>query len=143
LGQSRTLLNKGFFRTANFCLRLYGGYRFRTTTEAHVEGGHSKVDYVGSVGGEPVVFIEVNSPSVMKVVGDFLPPRAFKLKWLRDQPLVLKIFQKVKTPVLRCNTDFDNSCKYIGCFISGPEEDGMALPYVPQLLDRLPSHQRW
>ncbi|KAH9050748.1 hypothetical protein EDB84DRAFT_1258875 [Lactarius hengduanensis] len=93
--ETRTLLDKGFFRTAGFCLGAYGGYCFHTMKEASAQGGdRSKVDYVGLVDDEPVILVEAKSPSIMKAVGDLLPPHGFKLKWLQNQPPVPKIFQK-------------------------------------------------
>src|SRR6266702_3283296 len=136
------LLDKGFLLAAALCLRIYGRYRFHTTEE-HVEPGtSSEVDYLGLVGDKRVVLLEAKSPSVMKMVGDSLPTDAFTLEWARNQSLVPKVLLKVSTRVPRCNTNSDDSCTCIGRFVSGSEGDGMAVPYVPQLLDRLSSHQR-
>ncbi|KAH9180574.1 hypothetical protein EDB89DRAFT_2110658 [Lactarius sanguifluus] len=93
--ETRTLLDKGFFQTAGFCLGTYGGYCFHTMKEASAQGGdRSKVDYVRLVDDEPAILVEAKSPSVMKAVGDLLPPHGFKLKWLQNQPPVPKILQK-------------------------------------------------
>lgn len=141
MGQSRKLLDRGFFPAAEACLGGCG-HRFRTKNEKQVEKGGSKVDYVGLVGDKPVVLIEAKSPTVMKRMADSLPEGVLRLKWGREQLLVPKVLQKVSTRVLGCNTDFDDSCNFIGRFISRSEKDGMAFSHVPQLLDRLSSHQR-
>ena len=136
------MLDKGFFLAVNACLNTYGEYFFRTAKEDYVEGGRSKVDYVGLVDDERKVLAEAKSPSVMKMVCDLLPARGIELKWVRHQSLVPKVLEKVSTQVLSCNTNFEETCNCIGRFISGSEKDGMAVPYVPQLLDRLSSRQR-
>ena len=121
---------------------MYGEYDFKTTTEDHVEAGKSRVDYVGLVGDEPEILSEAKSPSVMKKIGNLLPMRGIKLKWVRNQSLIPKILHKVSTRVLSCNTNFEETGNRIGRFVSGSEKVGMAFPYVPQLLDRLPPCRR-
>jgi len=49
---SRSLLDKGFFLAVRKCLAVYGAHRFKTSKEASVEGGRSKVDYVALVDDE-------------------------------------------------------------------------------------------
>jgi len=132
------LLDKRFFSAANACLNTYGEYIFRTAKEDG-KGGNSKVDYVGLVDDERSVLAEAKSPSVMKIVGGMLPARGIELKWVRNQSLVPNILQEVSTRVLSCNTKFKETCNCIDRFISGSEKDGMAVPCVPQLLDRLSS----
>ncbi|KIL63596.1 hypothetical protein M378DRAFT_12032 [Amanita muscaria Koide BX008] len=70
--QSRTLLDTGFFKATRKCLGEFG------------EGGTSKVDYVALVNDEPKALCEAKSPSVMKKVGELLPPRGIELKWVLD-----------------------------------------------------------
>ncbi|KAI9446260.1 hypothetical protein H4582DRAFT_543296 [Lactarius indigo] len=84
-----------------------------------------RVDYTASVGDVPLVLIEAKSPSVVIMVGNSLPPRGIKFKRASNLPLAEKV-------LLKC----------IGRFISGSEEDGMDVPHVPQLLDRLSSRHK-
>jgi hypothetical protein len=95
LGQSRKLLNKGFFVAVGKCLWVFDQSEFGTDEE-HVVGG-SKVDYVGLVDNEPKTLCEAKSPSVMKKISSSLPPRGIELKWVRGQSLVPKILTKVST----------------------------------------------
>ena len=97
--QCRRLLDKGFFSAASVYLHLCGEPHFTIINiEYHAEEGCDNVDNVGSVYGEDIIHVEVKSHSVMKRVGDSLPARGFKLKWHRNQPLVVpKILQKVST----------------------------------------------
>lgn len=97
-GQSRTLLDKGVFQAARKCLWEYDQYLFKTIKEDVAVGGSSKVDYVAQVDGKGIALCEANSPSVMKKVGEWLPPHGIKLTWVRSQPLVPKIFAKVSMP---------------------------------------------
>ncbi|KAH9063415.1 hypothetical protein EDB87DRAFT_1558209, partial [Lactarius vividus] len=79
--ETRTLLDKGFFRTAGFCLGAYGGYHFHTMKTASAQGGdRSKVDYVGLLDREPAILVEAKSPSVMKAAALYLGQR--KMEWL-------------------------------------------------------------
>ncbi|KAH9017317.1 hypothetical protein EDB85DRAFT_2294896 [Lactarius pseudohatsudake] len=117
--ESRAILNNGIFPATTFCLGAYGGYRFTRILE-HVEQGLSKVDYLGMVDDKRVVLVEAESPSVMKAVGSSLPEDTVELDW---------------TPWWR--SSIESSLQ--GRFVSGSEKDGMAIPYVPQQLDRLPS----
>jgi hypothetical protein len=50
------------------------------------------------VDGQDETFVEAKSPSVMKKVGELLPPRGIELTWARGQSLVRKILAKVSTP---------------------------------------------
>jgi hypothetical protein len=95
LGQSRKLLDKGFFVAVRKCLWEYDGLVFGTDEEHLVRG--SKVDYVGQVDSQAKVLCEAKPPSVMKKVGSMLPPRGIELKWVRGQSLVPKILAKVST----------------------------------------------
>lgn len=142
LGQSRTLLDKGLFTATQVCLDMFGEYVFRTAKEEHVEGGTSKVDYVGMVDDERKVLTEAKSPSVMKALGDSLPAHGIKLEWVTRQSLESKILHKVSIRILSYNPNFEETCNCIGRFVSGSEKDGMAVPYMPQLLDCLSSRQR-
>ncbi|KAH9014668.1 hypothetical protein EDB85DRAFT_2213586 [Lactarius pseudohatsudake] len=109
--ESRGILNNGIFPATTFCLGAYGGYRFTRILE-HVEQGlSSKVDYLGMVDDKRVVLVEAESPSVMKAVGSSLPEDTVELDRTPGGDLVSKVLLK----------------------------DGMAIPYVPQQLDRLPS----
>ncbi|KAH9023569.1 hypothetical protein EDB83DRAFT_2527303 [Lactarius deliciosus] len=113
--ESRAILNNGIFPATIFCLGAYGGYRLTKIVE-HVEQGlSSRVDYLGMVDDKRVVLVEAKSPSVMKAVGCSLPEDTVELDWTPGGDLVSKVLLK---------------------------EDGMAIPYEPQQLDRLPSRQR-
>jgi len=74
LGQSRKLLDKGFFAAIGKCLWVFDRSEFRTVEEQVVGG--SKVDYVGLVDGEPKALCETKSPSAVKKVSISLPPGA-------------------------------------------------------------------
>ncbi|KAM6493292.1 hypothetical protein JOM56_011426 [Amanita muscaria] len=91
---SRTLLDTGFFEATRRCLKQCGPYRFKTKLEQSVEGSSSRVDYVVLVNKEPKALCEATSPSVMKQVGELLPPRGIELTWVGGQSLVAKIFSK-------------------------------------------------
>jgi len=95
LGQSRKLLDKGFFAAVGKCLWVFDRSEFGTVEE-HVVGD-SKVDYVGLVDDEPKVLCEAKSPSVVKKVSISLPPCGIELKWVRRQTLVPKIHTKMST----------------------------------------------
>ena len=100
------MLDKGFFVAARKCLWEYDLSIFETTKENVVEGATSKVDYVVLVDNKPKGLCEVKSPSVMKKVGNSLPPHGIELKWVRGQPLVPKILAKVSTLFLLVTTPF-------------------------------------
>ena len=135
------MLDKGFFVAAGTCLWEYGQYDFQDTKEDLVEGASSKVDYVALVDGESKVLCEVKSPSVMKKVGELLPAQGFELKWVRGQPLVPKILAKVITLFsIGRNINFNKIC--VVRIVSGSETDGMAISFLPQLLDCMPSCER-
>jgi hypothetical protein len=95
LVQSRSLLDKGFLEAARRCLWEYDQSHFETAKEQSVEGGSSKVDYDVLVNDELKALLEAKSPSVMKKVGELLPPRGIELKWVCRQSLVPKILSKV------------------------------------------------
>jgi hypothetical protein len=98
MAQSRSLLNVGFLEATRRCLGECGPYDcFDTALEQSVKGGSSKVDYEALVNDESKALLEVKSPSVMKKVGELLPPRGIELKWVCDQSLVPKILSKVST----------------------------------------------
>lgn len=92
--QSRSLLDTGFLEATRRCLGECGPYRFKTAKEQSVEGGSSKVDYEALVNGESKALLEGKSPSVMKKVGELLPPHGIELKWVCPQSLVPKILSK-------------------------------------------------
>ena len=89
------LLDKGFFEATRKCLEECGPYDFNIVTEQSAEGGSSKIDFVALVNGESKGLVEAKSPSVMKKVGELLPPHGIELKWDRGQSLVPKILLKV------------------------------------------------
>jgi hypothetical protein len=115
-----------------------GGYRFNTTLEDSVEEGSFRVDYVVLVNDEPRLLCEVKSPSVMKMAGELLPPHGIELKWDYGQSLVPKILAEASAlfPV-GYNIGFKKIC--VGRTVYGSETDGMAVSYLPQLLDCVPS----
>jgi hypothetical protein len=90
------LLNKGVYEAARKCLAEYGGYRFTTDEENSIRGGSSRVDYVAMVDGGSRALCEAKSPSVMKKVGELLPPRGIELEWIHSQSLVRRILGKVR-----------------------------------------------
>jgi hypothetical protein len=106
LGQSRSLLDKGFFVAARKCLWEYDRSIFETTKENMVKGATSKVDYVVLVDNEPKGLCEAKPPSVMEKVGNSLPPRGIELKWVPGQPLVPKILAKVRRYSCRLQHQF-------------------------------------
>ena len=132
------MLDKGFFEATRRCLAECGRYRFKTAKEQSVEGGRSKVDYAALVNDESKALLEAKSPSVMKKFSELLPPRGIKLKWVYGQSLVPKILSNASVvyPV-RYNTCFKVICS--GRIVSGLETDGMAVSFLPQLLDRVPA----
>ena len=138
MAQSRSLLDKGFFEATRRCLGEYGPYRFKTAKEQSVEGGSSKVDYNVLVNDESKALLEAKSPSVMKKVGAELPGRGIELKWVCRQSLVPKILSKVSAlfPV-RYNICSKATCA--GRIVPGLETVGMAVFFLPQLLDRVPA----
>ena len=95
------MLDKRFFSAASVYLHLCGEPHFTIISiEYHTEEGCDNVDNVdnvGSVYGKDIILVEVKLHLVVKMVGDSLPAREFKLKWLRNQPLVPKLLQKVST----------------------------------------------
>jgi len=102
------------------------------------EGGSSKVDYAALVDGGFKALCEAISPSIMMAVDRVLPLHGIELKWVQGQTLVPKILTKVSTlfPV-GYRVGFNDIC--VGGFVSGSEKDGMAVSYLPQLLDCVPS----
>ena len=89
------MLDHGFFEATRRCLGECGPYSFDTDKEQSVEGGSSKVDYDAQVNDESMALVEAKSPSVMKKVGELLPPRGIELKWVCGQSLVPKILSNV------------------------------------------------
>ena len=128
----------GFFQATRRCLGECGPYHFQTAKEHSVEGGSSQVDYNALVNDESMVLVEARSPSVMKKVGELLPPHGIELKWVCGQSLVPKILSKVSAlfPV-RHNIHFTAICA--GRIVLGLEKNGMAVFFLPQLLDRVPA----
>ena len=66
LAQSRSLLDKGFFKVTLRCIGGYGPYRFKTAKDQSVKGGISKVDYDALVNNESKILLGVKSPSALK-----------------------------------------------------------------------------
>jgi len=89
------LLENRTFAAVENCLWVYGRYVFDALEENVVNGSRSKIDYVALVDGEPKALCEAKSPSVMKKVGESLPPHGIELKWVIGQSLVPKILTKV------------------------------------------------
>ena len=138
LAQSRWLLNNGLFEATRRCLGECGPYRVKTAKEQSVDGVSSKVDYDVLVNDESKVLLEAKSPSVMKKVGELLPPRGIELKWDCGQSLVPKILSKTSAMFLiRHNICFTVICA--GRIVPGLETNGMAVSFLPQLLDRVPA----
>jgi hypothetical protein len=130
LPQSRTLLATGVYKATRGCLFVYGRHRLNIDLESPVEGGGSEVDYVLLVDNDKLSLCEAKSPSVMHAVGQGLPERGIKLKWVRDQSLIPKIFAKVSMPFpISYNTDFKMIC--IGRLVFRSESHGMAVSYLP------------
>lgn len=71
----------------------------------------------------------------MKKAGELLPPCGIELKWVCGQSLVPKILSKVSAlfPVRY------NICFTAGRIVPGLETNGMAVSFLPQLLDRVPA----
>jgi hypothetical protein len=108
-----------------------GGYEFATTKE-------DSVDYVVLVDDEPRALCEAKSPSVMKKTGDLLPPHGIELTWIRGQPLVPKLLAKVSMPIpVGYNIGFKETCA--DRIVSGSETNEVAVSYLLQLLDCVPS----
>ena len=131
-------MEKGAFAAIEKCLWVYGQHAFDTLEENLAEQASSKVDYVAVVDNEPKAFCEAKSPSVMKKVSVLLPPRGIELIWVCGKSLVPKILAEVSVlfPV-GYNIGFKGTC--VGHVASGSEIDGMAVSYLPQLLDCVPS----
>jgi hypothetical protein len=112
----------------------YDGYQFATTRENSVENSTSKVDYVALVDDEAQALCEANLPLVMKKAGDLLLPHSIGLIWICGQILMPKILTKVSMPIpVSYNISFKETC--VGSIVSGSEMNGMAVSYLPQLLD--------
>ena len=91
---ARRLLDSGVLRALGSCMWLCGRYRLRLNIEQVAGRGTSKVDYVVNVDGKDEALVEAKSPSVMKKVGELLPPRGIELTWARRQSLVPTILAK-------------------------------------------------
>jgi hypothetical protein len=106
------VLNKGVYEAARKCLAEYGEYALHTHEENSVQGGISKVDDVVMVDDTGRVLCERKSPSVMKKVGERLPPRGIKLQWAQvpTQSLVGKILCKVSALFF---VNYDTGYKYM------------------------------
>lgn len=124
-------MDDGVLKAAAYCSQEISAEEAYFEPEHAVTRGHSKVDYLGSLGEKPVVLVEAKSPTVMMRMGELLPTHGISLKWVTEEPLVPRVFQKVGTRVFKCNTNFDDSRNCIGRSLSGPEENGVALPHVP------------
>ena len=93
LWKSCKLLHKGVLEALADCLWEYGGYDFLA---GEVPVGRSEFDYIViQVNGEDSALVEPKSPSVMKEVGELLPPRGIELAWDHGQSLVPKILSKL------------------------------------------------
>jgi hypothetical protein len=132
------LLEKGVYRAARECLSIYNGHQLKIARECLAEGASSTVDYVVLVDNDAKALCEATSPSVMKTLGESLPPRGIELKWVRGQSVVPEILSEVCMPFA---IGYDAGLKdtHTGRFISRAEKDGVAVPYMPQLLDSVPS----
>jgi hypothetical protein len=121
---------------------VYGTHRFKTSKEASVEGGRSKVDYVALVDNEDKLLCEARSPSVMKKFGELLPERGFELEWIPSSSVVRRILGKASTLCifLKLQCGFNRIC--VVRIVSGSETDGMAVSFLPQLLGCVPSRER-
>jgi hypothetical protein len=131
------LLDKGFFQAAREVLWAYDRERFKTVVEHVAEKGSSKVDYFALVNDNPVVLCEAKSPQVMTNVCKHLPQRGIELKWVQGEALVPKILANVSTliPLITALVLRRNA----GRIVSGSEKDGMAVSYLFQRLDCMPS----
>jgi hypothetical protein len=98
-GQTRTLLDTGFFITVRKTLRAYDGQQFGTYKEAKVEGYASKVDYVALVNKQERLLLEVKSPTVMMKLDELLPENGFELEWEKSKFLVRKVLGNVSTRI--------------------------------------------
>ena len=96
-GQTRKLLDKGFFFATSKCFWVYDQSIFETTSEHKAEKGGSVVDFLALVNKKPVGLCEAKTPSVMTQVCNSLPPHGIQLKSIRGQPLVPKILTMVST----------------------------------------------
>jgi hypothetical protein len=133
------LLDQGFLAAANACLWKYGRHFLDIERECAAEGGRSRVDYVSLLDQKNAALIEAKSPSVMKKAGELLPLSGILLTWVPGEvkALVPKILQKVSALLsISLNAGFDRI--HAGRVVSGSEKDGMAVSYLPQLLDHLP-----
>ena len=88
-------MNAGVLKAAAYCSQEISGDEAYFDPEHKASEGLSKVDYLGVLGEKPVVLVEAKSPTVMKVLGESLPPHGITLKWLAGETLVPRIFQKV------------------------------------------------
>ena len=106
--------------------------------EESLGGGCLEVDYEALVNVESKVLLEAKSPSVMKKAGEFLPPRGIELKWICGQSLVPKLLSEVSAlfPV-HYKICFTAICA--GHIVPGLETNGMAVFFLPRLLDRVPA----
>ncbi|KAH9027919.1 hypothetical protein EDB84DRAFT_286205 [Lactarius hengduanensis] len=90
--RSRRLLEDGCFKAANtFFVKYCGSGHRLDTTEAHIERGLSKVDYLVVVDDKRVVLVGAESPSLMKAVGSSLSDRAVELDWTPGGDPVSKV----------------------------------------------------
>ena len=69
-------------------------------------------------------------------MGELLPLHGIQLKWDLNQSLIPKILSKVIALIPPYNI-----CLVIcaGHIVPGPEKDGMAISFLPQLSDRVPA----
>ena len=138
MAQSRTLLDTGFLQATRKCLLLCGPYEFETDKEKSVEGGSAKVDYEALVNDKLRALLEAKSPMVMKIAGELLPSRGIELKWVHGQSLVPKLLSKVSA-LFPVHFNICFTAIYAGRIVPGLEKIGMAVFFLPQLLDRVPA----
>jgi hypothetical protein len=115
-----------------------GPYRFKTAKEQSVERGSSQVDYDALVDDESKALLEVKLPSVMKKTGELLPPHGIEFKWVCSQSLVPKILSKVSA-LFRVRYNICFTTIPAGRIVPGLEINGMAVSFLPQLLNRVPA----
>ena len=101
------------------------------------ETGSSKVDYIVLVNSEPKVLVEAKSPSVMKKVSELLLSQ-HRVEMGSSSTSGGENSPKGEYAIpVDCDTRFKEKC--VGRIVSGSEKERMALSYLPQLLDHVPS----
>ena len=99
-------MNAGVLKAVAYCSQEISGDEAYFDSEHKGREGLSKANYVGMLGEKPVVLVEAKSPTVMKVMGESLPPHGISLKWLAGETLVPRIFQKMGTRVFKTQHQF-------------------------------------